>query len=65
MKAEIDKTIFLNINILENEPAFQQEVLSIIGQKLLSLNITANLGERKYINNLITTEYLQQYNKTY
>ena len=65
MKDEIDRRLFLDINILDNEPAFQQDVLAIIGKELLSMNIRADLKDRKYINNLITTEYLQQRNYAY
>lgn len=65
MKDEIDRRLFLDINILDNVPAFQQDVLAIIGKELLSMNIRADLKDRKYINNLITTEYLQQRNYAY
>ena len=65
MKDEIDRRLFLDINILDNVPAFQQDVLAIIGKELLSMNIRAELKDRKYINNLITTEYLQQRNYAY
>ena len=65
MKEGIDQMIFLDINILDNEPAFQQDVLAIIGKELLDMNIRADIKDRKYINNLITTEYLQQHNYTY
>ena len=60
MKAQIDNSIFLNINILDNEDAFKRDVLAIIGKKLIELQIQAPLQDRKYINNLITTEYFQQ-----
>lgn len=60
MKRLIDKMIFLNINILDNEDSFKRDVLSIIGNQLLDLNIKAGIADRKYINNLITTEYIQQ-----
>lgn len=60
MKSQIDNMIFLNINILENEDAFKHDVLAIIGRKLLDLGIKSTLPDRKYINNLITTEYFQQ-----
>ena len=42
-----------------------QDVLAIIGKELLDMNIRADIKDRKYINNLITTEYLQQHNYTY
>ena len=65
MKSQIDNMLFLNINILDNEDAFKRDVLAIIGHKLLDLGIKANLTDRKYINNLITTEYFQQRNFAY
>lgn len=65
MKEEIDRRLFLDINILNNVPAFQQDVLAIIGKELLSMKIRADLKDRKYINSLITTEYLQQHNYAY
>lgn len=65
MKEEIDRRLFLDINILDNEPAFQQDVLAIIGKELLSMKIRAGIKDRKYLGGLIATEYLQQRNYTY
>ena len=65
MKQDIDRMIFLDINKLDNEPAFQQDVLAIIGKELLKMHIRADIKDRKFINNLITTEYLQQRNYAY
>ncbi len=62
MKQDIDHRLFLNIHMLDNEDSFKQDVLSIIGQELRNMKIRADLKGRKYINNLITSEYLQQYN---
>lgn len=62
MKQDIDHRLFLNIHMLDNEDSFKQDVLSIIGQELRNMKIRADLKDRKYINNLITSEYLQQYN---
>lgn len=62
MKESIDKQLFLNIHILDNEDAFRQDVLAVIGHKMRDLHIKTELADRKYINNLITTEYLQQRN---
>lgn len=62
MKSSIDDMLFLNINILNNEEAFKRDILAIIGKELVDMNIKADLQDRKYINNLITSEYLQQYN---
>ena len=60
MKDGIDEMLYANINILDNEAAFQQNVLALIGKRLLDMNIKADIKDRKYINNLITSEYLQQ-----
>ena len=60
MKSQIDTMIFLNCNILENEDAFKKDVLALIGCQLYELNIKSTLDDRKMINNLITTEYIQQ-----
>ena len=65
MKQDIDRMIFLDINKLDNGPAFQQDVLAIIGKELLKMHIKADIKDRKFINNLITTEYLQQRNYAY
>lgn len=65
MKDGIDRMLYLDINILDNEPAFQKDVLAIIGKELLNMNIRADIKDRKYINNLITSEYLQQHNYEY
>jgi type I restriction enzyme R subunit len=60
MKTVIDQWIYLNYHRLDNEDAFKQDVLSLIGKKFLDLDIPATISDRKYINNLITTEYFQQ-----
>ncbi len=65
MKQGIDEMLYLDINKLDNVPAFQQDVLAIIGKELLKMHIRADIKDRKYINNLITTEYLQQHNCAY
>ena len=65
MKSAIDEMLFLNINILNNEEAFKRDILAIVGKELIGMNIKADLQDRKYINNLITTEYLQQYHPAY
>ncbi|MCR5360660.1 MAG: HsdR family type I site-specific deoxyribonuclease [Bacteroidales bacterium] len=61
MKADIDDMLFLNINVLNNEEAFKRDILAIVGKELISMNIRTDLQDRKYINNLITSEYLGQY----
>ena len=65
MKDGIDRMLYLDINILDNEAAFQQNVLALIGKRLLDMHIRADIKDRKYINNLITSEYLQQRSSAY
>ncbi|MBP5380493.1 MAG: type I restriction endonuclease subunit R [Bacteroidaceae bacterium] len=65
MKLSIDNMLFLNINILSNEEAFKRDILAIVSKELIGMNIKADLQDRKYINNLITSEYLGQYNYAY
>ena len=65
MKSQIDNMLFLNINVLDNEAAIKRDVFATIGRKIIDLGIKANLTDRKYINNLITTEYFQQRNFAY
>lgn len=67
MKRQIDDLLFYNIQILDANDGenFRKDVLSKIGNTLRELNVRADLTERKYINNLITTEYFNQHNATY
>ena len=65
MKDVIDQRLYDNINILNNEASFQQDVLSLIGKCLLDMSIKSDIKDRKYINNLITSEYLQQRSSAY
>ena len=65
MKDGIDRRIYLDDNILDNEAVFKLDVLALIGKHLLDMNIRTDIKDRKYISNLITTEYLQQRNYAY
>ena len=62
MKEGIDRMLYDNINVLDNEAAFRQDVLAIVGNRLIDMNIKTDIKDRKYINNLIASEYLQQRN---
>lgn len=63
MKDEIDNELFLNINILSNEDGFNTDLMYTISNKLHDLGVKASIADRKFIRNLISTEYLQQYNQ--
>lgn len=65
MKRAIDDALFLNVNALQNEDKFKRDVLAMIGNQLMQLHIKADLPDRRFINNLITSEYLQQYSEKY
>lgn len=65
MKLAIDEKILLNVNILENQESFDKDVLAHVGQQLRTLHIPASLDDRRYIRNLIATEYQQQYRNVY
>jgi type I restriction enzyme R subunit len=60
MKREIDRILFLNIHVLDNEDSFRDDVLAMISHELRDMKIKSSIDDRKYINNLITTEYLLQ-----
>jgi type I restriction enzyme R subunit len=65
MKREIDNRIYLDINIIANENSFKRDTLAMIGHQLVDLGIKASLPDRKFINNLIANEYINQYNQLY
>lgn len=63
VKAAIDELIYLNVNVMSNENAFNQDVLSAVSKKLISLGIEASLDDRKFIRNQISSEYLSRYSE--
>lgn len=65
MKREIDNRIYLDINIIANENSFKRDTLAMIGHQLVDLGIKASVPDRKFINNLIANEYINQYNQLY
>ena len=65
MKREIDNRIYLDINIIANENSFKKDTLAMIGHQLIDLGINASISDRKFINNLIANEYINQYNQVH
>lgn len=65
MKREIDNRIYLDINIIANENSFKRDTLAMIGHQLVDLGIKGESSDRKFINNLIANEYINQYNHIY
>ena len=62
VKDMIDETIYYNVHVLGNPPAFNQEVLKQVSTKLLEMDIKASLEDRKFIQRQIAEEYLSSYN---
>ena len=63
LKCTIDGYIDLNPHILapESEPKFKQDVQANVSRKLYELSITATVNDKKYLTNLISQEYINQY----
>ena len=61
LKKAIDLLVYNNIRVLDNEDAFNQDVLSAVSVKMVEMAIEANLADRKFIRNQITKEYVGQY----
>jgi type I restriction enzyme R subunit len=58
----INKKIFYNYQIMENEEVFKQEILWKLSDELLTMNVEANVADRIFIRNHIANEYIAQFN---
>ena len=58
----IDRRIFYNYQIMENEDVFKQEILMRLSDQLLTMGVEANVNDRKIIRNYIANEYIAQFN---
>ena len=61
LKDWIDQKIFYKHDLLKNEAAFNQDVLSLVSKKLFEFNITSDINDRKFIQREIANEYYYQY----
>lgn len=61
IKRMIDDTIYYNVQVLHNEPVFNQGILRSVSTKLMEMDIDASLDDRKFIRNQISNEYLNTY----
>lgn len=63
MKCIIDSYVDLNPHIVQpsSEAKFKQDVMSNISKKLFALGIQAAIDDKKYLTNLISNEYIHQY----
>jgi len=63
LKSSIDERVYHNIRVMDNEEAFNKDVLALVSQKLVEMMIDATLEDRKFIRNQIAGEYILQYNQ--
>lgn len=61
VKKMVDDAIYYNVQILHNEPVFNQGILKSVSERLMDMNIAATLDDRKFIRNQISKEYLNSY----
>ena len=61
VKHMVDERLYWNVNVMENEPVFNQDVLRSVSEKLLELNISASREDRLFIRDRISEEYLNRY----
>lgn len=67
MKCLIDSYVDLNPHIVQpsSEAKFKQDVMSNISKKLFALGVQAAIDDKKYLTNLISNEYIHQYEAYY
>lgn len=65
MKQAIDDKVYLNFNCLDNDAAFRSDVLAAVSLQLHTLGIAAPVSDRKYISNLIVSEYTGNHQYAY
>ena len=61
VKKMVDERLYWNVNVLQNEPVFNQDVLRDVSDRLYEMNITASIDDRKFIRDRIAAEYLGRY----
>jgi len=63
VKRMVDDRLYLDVNIVQNEPAFNQDVLRDVSDRLFQMNIHATIDDRKFIRDRIAAEYFDNYLK--
>lgn len=61
IKLMVDDQIYYNVQVLQNEPVFTQDILRAVSTKLMEMNIQADREDRLFIRNQIAQEYLNTY----
>ena len=62
IKESADYLFEKNPGIVENEDKLRKDILGSVSHKFMDLDLTASLDDRKFISNLISNEYIHQYN---
>ena len=62
IKKSADDLFDKNPGIVENEDKLRKDILGSVSHKFMDLDLTASLDDRKFISNLISNEYIHQYN---
>lgn len=62
IKNSADSLFEKNPGIAENEDKLRRDILGSVSHKFMDLDLTASLDDRKFISNLISNEYIHQYN---
>lgn len=63
IKDVIDKSLYWNIHVMQNEGAFNQDVLRHVSLSLSRMKITSSIEDRKFIQRQIAMEYMNRYNE--
>ena len=62
IKDSADDLFEKNPGIVENEDKLRKDILGCVSHKFMDLDLAASLDDRKFISNLISNEYINQYN---
>lgn len=65
VKSEIDQKVYDRNDILKKDSYFEQTVMTLVSNAIDDLNLESTREDRKFLQQRITKQYLEQYNATY
>jgi type I restriction enzyme R subunit len=65
IKSSIDEKVYDRSDILKQDAYFEQTVMQQIAQELTQLGFSSDRRDRQFMQELISRQYLEQYNATY
>lgn len=65
VKSEIDQKVYDRNDILKKDSYFEKTVMTLVSNAIDELNLESTREDRKYLQQKITKQYLEQYNATY